>query len=171
MKPKFIFIFFFVASSLFSYQSETYLKAFIIGKVAKYVEWSAQETKDFTIAVLHNPFENILDTIYKNKMIHGKKVKLVYINDISELPEDTNILYIPKEDSAQLPDIIDKIKDKPILTISPIRGFAEKKGILQIYFVARKIKFKINLDIAKQNDLYIKSTLLRISKVLQKDKL
>jgi len=170
MKLKFIFIFFLLISSLSAYQSEKYLEALIIGKVAKYVEWNTQETKDFIIAVLHNPFADILDTIYKHKTIHGKKVKLIYIDDIGELPQNTNILYIPQEDAAQLPDIIDKIKDKPILTISPIRGFAEKEGILQIYFVARKIKFKINLDIAKQNDLYIKSTLLRISEVLQKDK-
>lgn len=170
MQLRFFFLALLLSTTLFGYQSEKYLEAVIIGKVAKYVQWQHNNSKDFTIAILHNPFGDMLDTIYEDKTIHNKKVKIVYIDNIEELPEDTKILYIPKEDSAQLISIIDTIKHKPIFTISPIQGFAEKEGILQIYFIERKIKFKINLEIATSNNLYIKSTLLQISEVLQKDK-
>lgn len=60
---KFIFIFLVMTSSLFSYESEKYLRAVIIGKIAKYVQWNTPNTKDFTIVILHNPFGHLLDTI------------------------------------------------------------------------------------------------------------
>jgi len=167
---KFIFLFLFLTTSLFSYQSEKYLKAVVIGKVAKYVQWSKTDSKEFIITVLHNPFGKILDSVYKNRTIHGKKVIISYIDSMSQMPKDTYILYISKEDSAHLINIIEKVKNRPILTISSIQGFAQKEGVLQINFIDRKIKFKINLDVAKRNNLYIKSTLLHISEVLQKDK-
>jgi len=168
MSLKFIVISIFLTTSLLSYQSEKYIEAIVIGKVAKYIKWSKRDSKFFIISVLHNPFEENLDTIYKNRKIDGKRVKIVYIKNIDELPKNSNILYISKEETLNLADIINSVKDKSILTISKIQGFAQKNGILQLYFVERKIKFKINLDSAKRANIQIKSNLLNISEVLQK---
>lgn len=165
---KSIFIFLLSINSLFAYQSEESLKITVIGKIAKYVSWP-NETSSFTITILDNPFGKKINIAYKDKKIGGKKIKIVSINDIKDLPQDTKILYIPKKDSYKLTTILQSISGKNILTISDIRGFAQKKGILQVYFLSRKLRLKINLDIAKKNNLQIRSVLLRIAKVL-KDK-
>jgi len=162
-----IFLLFFLTTFLFSYQTEEKLKAVVIGKVAKYVSWKDESSSNFVITVLDNPFGNMLENIYNNKKIHTKNIKLVYINNITDLPADTKILYIPKKDSYELSMILQDISDKSILTISDIRGFAQKKGILQIYFFARKLRFKINLEVAKKNKLYIRSVLLHIAKIVK----
>ncbi len=165
---KIILIFLLNVNFLFSYQSEEALKVAVIGKVAKYISWP-NDTSTFTIVILDNPFGKEIDATYKNKKINGKKVKIVRINDIKDLPKDTKILYIPQKDSYKLTTILQNISNKNILTISDIRGFAQKKGILQIYFLSRKLRLKINLDEAKKNDLQIRSVLLRIVKIV-KDK-
>lgn len=149
-------------------QSEEKLQAVIIGKVSKFIAWEDNTRDEFVITVINNPFGDLLDEMYKTKKIKSKKVKIVYIDNIDDL-QFTNVLYIPDSEASSLPNILEKTKTKNILTISNIRGFAEKKGSMQIYFASQKIKLKINLDTAKEDGLQIKSTLLRIATVIKEN--
>jgi hypothetical protein len=147
--------------------SEDKLKVVLIGKVSKYVVWpkKEQETK-FNITILNNPFGSLPEKIYKNKTIDSREVSLHYIDTIDEL-QKSDVLYIPESQTAQLQEILQHLKGKGIFTISDIKGFAQKGGMLQLYFVSRKIKLKINLQSVKEEHLNIRSTLLRIAKVIK----
>ena len=159
-----LFLFIMSLNSLSAYQSEDKLKALIIGKVAKYIVWDNKHT-DFTITIL-NDKNNFFKKIYHNKKIHGKNIKIDYIDTIDKLNK-SDILYISDKDSKILDDILKKVENKNILLVSDIRGFAERGGILQIYFVSQKIKLRINLDNAKKENLKIKSSLLRVADVVR----
>jgi len=152
-------------SPLSSYESESKLEVVIIGKAAKFIKWEEDKSDNFIITVLSNPYGSLFDEIFKGKKVKNKDIKVVYIDTIDEL-QHSHVLYIPTSKKNELPDILNKVKNKNILTVSSIRGFAQKQGILQIYFVAQKVKLKINLDVAKNEDLHINSTLLRISEVV-----
>jgi len=157
----------FLVVSLQASLSEEKLKVMLIGKVAKYIVWDKQKSaKDFTITILKNPFDTLPDEIYKDKTIDGKKVILHYIDSVEDL-QKSDILYIPTTVASQLTTILEKIKGKGIFTISDIRGFAQKGGMLQLYFLSQKIKLKINLQSVKAENLNIRSTLLRIAKVIK----
>jgi len=165
-KTLFLALIFFYHSSLLAYESEDKLKAVIIGKVAKFVKWKDRKNDNFVITIMNNPYGQLFDEIFDGKKIQKRDVELKYIDDIDKL-SDTNILYIPASNSKNLNKILEKINGKNILTISDIRGFAEKKGIVQVYFSSQKIKLKINLDIAKEDDLKISSALLRVATVIR----
>jgi len=119
---------------------------------------------------LNNPYGDLFNQILKEKKVRDKEILIKYIDSIDEL-KFTNILYIPVSNSRKLEDILVKTKNKNILTVSDIRGFADKKGIVQIYFVSQKVKMKINLDSATQNKLKISLSLLRIADVIKEDTL
>jgi len=102
------------------------------------------------------------------KKIHNKPIELKYITNIDDLGT-TNILYLPQSNTKNLLKILQKLQGKNILTVSDIRGFAEKKGMLQIYFVSQKPKLKINLDQAHKHKLKISLSLLRIADVIRGD--
>ncbi len=159
---------FFSSGQLHAYQSEDKLKAAIIGKLAKFITWQTHNRDEFVITVLNNPFDDLLETLYKNKQIKKKPVKIKYINDIKELSA-THILYIPHISQRELDTILGSIEGKNILTISDIRGFSQKKGMIQIYFVSQKVKLKINHDVSKNEDLKISSTLLRIATIVENE--
>lgn len=157
-------------TSLDAYQTESKLQAVLIGKIAKYISWKDKVPgSNFIITVLNNPFGNLWNDIYHNKKVKSQHVLIRYIDTIDAIGK-TNILYIPDSDSYQLNQILESTKGKNILTISDIRGFAEKNGAVQISFVSQKVKLKINLDVVKENDLNVKSTLLRIADVIQEGK-
>lgn len=163
-----LFILLFSVHTLQASSSEDKLKVLIIGKVAKYFSWKNSDLNAFTITVIDNPFKEKLNKYYKNKKILSKKVNINYINSISELG-NPNILYIPSSQSSNLAMILKATENKNILTISDIRGFAQKQGMLQLYFASRKIKLKINIDRVKKEKLNVRSTLLRIAKVIKEN--
>ncbi len=72
--------------------------------------------------------------------------------------------------SKELSQILNKTKDRNILTISDTRGFAQRGGILQLYFVSQKLKLKVNTHSAKLQNIKIKPTLLRIASVVKEEK-
>lgn len=161
-----ILLFVFI-SSLNGYESEDKLKVVILGKIANYIKWKDKDSEQFVITVLNNHYENLFNEILDGKKIKKKDIQIKYIDNINQL-SDTDILYIPVSQTSKLVSILDKTQGKNILTVSGIRGFAEKGGIVQIYFVSQKVKLKVNLDIAKKESLKISSSLLRIAKIVTK---
>ena len=81
----------------------------------------------------------------------------------------TNVLYIPKVSTTELKKILKKIKNKNILTISDMRTFASRGGMIQILFYSQLAKLKINLKSAQQEKLQIRASLLQISDVIKGD--
>jgi len=161
----FVFLFIFL-SSLNGYESEDKLKVIIIGKVANYIKWKEKDNKQFIITVLNYPNENLFNDLLNGKKIKKKDILIKYIDNIDQL-SDTDILYIPVSQASKLTNILKNTDGKNILTVSGIRGFAEKGGIVQVYFVSQKVKLKVNLDVAKRESLKISSSLLRIAKIVK----
>ena len=161
-----ILILFLFFASLNAYESEDKLKVVIIAKVAKFIKWQNNSNDKFIITVLNNPYGDLFAKTLQGKKIKNKSIEIKYIENVKDLSQ-TNILYIPMTNTKDLNTILDKTKGKNILTISDIRGFADKKGIMQIYFASQKVKLRINLSTAKEDNLQISSSLLRIADVIR----
>ena len=161
----FIFISAFISVSynnLYAYEVEDKLKSIIVGKIAKFINWETSESNITTTL----PY---VEVIHKGKKINNKKIRIEYINNIENL-KFTNILYISKATSAELSSIFNYIYEKNILTISDLRGFAQKGGIIQIYSLSQKLKLNINLKKAHKENIKIKASLLRVAKIVEGDK-
>jgi hypothetical protein len=165
----FIFIFILLHSLSYGYESEEKLKAVIIGKVAKYITWSDSKRDSFKITVLNRDESSLFGKTFSNQKIKNRDVEIEYVEDISKISQ-TDILYINKENSNNLEKILESIKDKKIFLVSDIKGFAQKGGMMQIYFVSQKPKLRINLDNVTDKEFKIKSSLLRIADVVREEK-
>jgi hypothetical protein len=154
--------------NLHAYQLEDKLKVAIIGKIAKFVQWNKPATKNFSITVL-NTKNQFFKTLLEGKRVNSKPIKIIYINNINNLKE-SDILYISQNSSQNLQSIFKAVKNKNILTISDIRGFAQKGGMIQLYTKNQKLKLRINVNSVKAGNLKIKSSLLRISTLVKENK-
>lgn len=155
-------------TNLHAYQLEDKLKVAIIGKIAKFVQWNKPATQNFSIIVL-NTKNQFFKTLLEGKRVNSKPIKVIYINNINNL-KDSDILYISQSSSQNLQSIFKAIKNKNILTISDIRGFAQKGGMIQLYTKNQKLKLRINVNSVKAENLKIKSSLLRISTLVKETK-
>jgi hypothetical protein len=153
-------------TTLYSYESEDKLKVVVVGKIAKFIEWQNDRNSEFVITVFRDREKSqLFKKIFSSKSIKERDVQVVTIDSLDEL-DFTHILYIPEVSNYELNNILSATHHKNILTISDIRGFAEKGGVVQLYISSRKIRLKINHQISKEHGFKISSSLLRIATII-----
>lgn len=156
---------------IFGSNQERDLQAAFLGKFAKFIKWPDESKEKFIITLIdENPFENLLDDLYKDKMIHGKPIELRYVTKIEDI-KNTDILFITIDNQAEVQKIIEYAQKNSILTISEKRGFAQRGGIIQLNFVMQKTHLVINYKSSIESQIKISSPLLAIAQdVIKEDK-
>ena len=149
---------------LFASNQERDLQAVFLGRFAKFIEWPKSYSDVFTITLIdENPFDDLLDKLYIDKKIHGKKIRIKYVTDIKDIGE-SDILFITLESAKEVRRVIEYAQKNSILTISEKRGFAQRGGIIQLGFVMQKPYLVINYDSSIKSNIKISSSLLAIAK-------
>lgn len=163
---KLIVVVFFIYAHLFAYEKESKVICALTAKMAKFTQKNNSNINPYTITILHNQFGNLFAELFRNIKIYDKNVQVIYIDDIDEL-QTSNILFIFDTAPQELDKILRDIEGKHILTMSTMRGFAQRGGMIQIYAKNQKLKLKINLDNVKKEGIYINSALLRIVHIIR----
>ena len=163
---KYLLPFILLNVSLSAYESEDKLKTVIVGKVAKYISWNDCSSKTFVITVLNSSYSELFDEVYFDKKIKSKPVVIRHIDNIYDLGV-TDILFISELGEFTLDEVFMMSKNRNILTVSDMRGFAQKGGNLQLYFVGQKLKLKMNVDAMQEEGFHVKRTLLKIVEVVE----
>lgn len=157
------------ASEKTQFHSEYDLKLVFIEKFTQFIDWpessNLSSKKSFIIGIYgSNPFGEYLNYL-KKRTIKGLPVKIELLNNLNEI-QDQNLLFISSDKSDEINEIIDYLKNKPILTISDSPS-GEKKGVLiNFYLENDKVKFYINNQKANNCNLMIHSPLLKIATIV-----
>ncbi|MCK5871786.1 MAG: YfiR family protein [Methylococcales bacterium] len=119
----------------------------------------------FDLCILgENNFKNYLEKIYTVKSkIQKKPVKVIYINKVEE-STGCHVLFISLSENNKLEAILAFVADKPIMTVSAIRGFIEQRGLFQYYMKGAKVKIKGNSIIFTGHVLRINPALSKVIK-------
>ncbi len=159
-----------IPTLLNAFNSEIDLKAVFIGRFSKFVTWPNKGRDKFIITIIdNNPFDDKLDKLYGNKKIHDKPVELNYVTSIKDIKniKDSNIVFITIKNQKDIKKILNYAKENSILTVSDNKGFAQRGGMIQINFIMRRVRFKINNEASKEANLKISSSFLNISEVIK----
>lgn len=154
----------------FSQSSEFEMKAVALEKLAIFIEWPKSDSENanhnFVIAILgQNPFGMTLEQVYKNHKIKDREVKIVYINDIEQLPE-CQMLFIPKVKKGTLVRILHHVKTLPVLTVSDTEGYARVGCHINFFNFDGKLRFEINQKAMKLDGFIVDYKLLRVAKIV-----
>ena len=145
------------------------VKAALLIKFADFVKWPSesffQEPDTFILGILgYDIFEGVFDSFVPEKIDnrHFKVKKFLCVDEIQQV----QILFISESEKECLPEILETLKGKNILTVGDTKGFA-KDGVI-INFIEKKgsIGFEINIDAKKQTKLNISSHLLRLAEIV-----
>ena len=64
------------------------LQAVFLGRFAQFIQWPDKNNENFIITLIdENPFDNLLDDLYKDKSIHGKPIQIRYVTQIADIKE------------------------------------------------------------------------------------
>jgi hypothetical protein len=147
------------------------IKAAYLYQFGRYVQWPANAfTSDgspLVIGVLGtDPFGGVLEEIARTKRIDGRPITLRRFASMAEYTP-CHILFIsssvgPEQKAAA----IQKAQRSPLLLVGEEPGFAEQGGTINFFLDENKVRFEINSEVAKQDQLKISSKLLSLAKIV-----
>lgn len=159
-----------VAYPLMTQTGEYEIEAAFMFNFAKLTEWpkSAFVSTDnnFVMCVIgDNPFGSSLDTL-AGRTVAGLNVSIRKIDEVSEVTA-CNLLFVSSSEKPRLPEIVAHVRNRPILTVSDIKGFEKDGGIIAFFLQDNRVRFRINMNAAEKARLKISSHLLEIADVVR----
>jgi YfiR/HmsC-like len=164
------------AASLFARRSrpgEYEVKAVYLFNFGKFLSWPAGaaglRNATFSICVLgQDPFGPVLDSTLAGEKIDGENVVARRVRTPQEAL-DCRILFISASEEAHLGAIFDVLGKAPVLTVSDLRDFAPRGGMIQFVLEEDKVRFAVNLGAAQKAGLSLSSQLLKVASSVQRN--
>ena len=150
---------------------EYLIKAAYLYQFGRYIQWPAHafahDGSPLVIGVLGtDPFSGVLEKIARTKRIEGRPIAVRRFVSMAEYTP-CHILFVSSSISAeQKAAAIHKSHQSALLLVGEEPGFAEQGGTVNFFLDENKVRFEINLEFAKQDQLKISSKLLGLAKIV-----
>lgn len=150
--------------------SEAQVKAVFLFNFAQFVDWPADAVPDsqapLVIGILGgDPFGDLLDATVRGEH-RGARPFVVHRYQRVEDITRCDILFISRAVADQPEDVLTRLKNRPILTVSDADQFAERGGMIRFVTDRGRIRLQINAASAEAAHLTISSKLLRVAEVI-----
>ncbi len=125
-----------------------------------------------------DPFQEALEPL-RDKRVRDHTVVIKRFKGIADLKRDDpeitrhpdqeavsqcDLLFISSSEESYLNLILRPIAKERVLTVAEIPRFVEKGGMIGLLTEQHRIRFEVNVAVAKQADLVMRSKLLRLAK-------
>jgi len=148
-------------------QTEHELKAAYLCKLANFVGWPAdgtQPAKDsLVLGILGNDsLGDALERATHRQTFQGRRLIIRRGKEVADF-KTCQILFISRSEKERLPQILEGLKDLPVLTVSESEFFCQLGGMIHLKKVGEELKFEINRQAAERARLKISSQLLKLT--------
>lgn len=153
--------------------TEYQVKAAFLFNFARFVEWPprafASPTSPIAVCVLgEDPFGEALNRVVAGKMLNERTLMVRRAKKLRDL-SGCEILFISSSERERLPEILEELRNAPVLTVGETEGFASRGGEVQFTLEESRVHFLINVDAAERAGLKVSSKLLNLARVVHDD--
>ncbi len=145
---------------------ENQIKAAFLYNFANFVEWPSSAFPNARAPIVLGVFgkKNLVEILNSATLrpIRGREVIAKPCERLTDLNE-CHVLFIDRSKADDLQKILERIKDKSILTVSDMENFAQKGGIINFIEKDSQIRFAINAQAARRSKLSVSSKLLNLA--------
>jgi uncharacterized protein DUF4154 len=150
--------------------SEYDIKAAFLYNFTKFVEWPPAAFPDahspLKICVLgEDPFGKTLRALM-DEGVGGRPVSLLRLDSLNN-PAACHVLFISRSEKDRLPDVLESLRDVPVLTVGDTKGFLDQGGIIDFVLEGAKVRFEINQEAAERVGIRISSKLLALARYVK----
>jgi hypothetical protein len=150
---------------------EYQVKAVFLLNFAQFVDWPPHAVPDarapLIIGILgDDPFGEVLDAIVRGERVATRPFEIRRYRRVEDVRR-CDILFISQSERNRLEDILARLKDRPILTVSDGQDFARRGGMIHFVTDKNRIRLSINLRAAQAANLAISSKLLRVADIVR----
>lgn len=153
--------------------SEENIKAAYLFNFAKFVEWPdgvfSTEHDSIQICVIGDDILSETLELLEKKVVAGRTIEVRHGNEI--IPgKRCNIVYIGESYQQNVENVLDTYRGKPVLTVSSIKDFAERGGMIGFVRKGNLVRFKVNRRVVSESGLSISSRLLKLALIIDDGK-
>ena len=148
------------------------VKATFVFQFSRYAEWPAARTPaaagrakpPFNVcAVADGSFNRSLDKVLEGEVIDGRRMVRKVPDTLAEA-QDCQILYLGDIEPERVRPLLNSVDGLPVLTIGETPEFLKWGGQILLVRDGSRIRFDINLQAARRNNIVLRSQLLRIAR-------
>jgi hypothetical protein len=147
------------------------LKALFLYNFGSYIEWPegtfADKKTPFVIGVLGTaPLDETLNQIAAHKKIGERRIVIEHYKTPADI-KNCQILFVPvTTPPQQQAKAIEAIKNRPVLAVGESPNFATNGGDVNFFLQDNKIRFEVNVDSTRKQQLKVNSKLLAMAKII-----
>ena len=150
--------------------SEAQVKAVFLFNFAQFVDWPPEAVPDsqapLVIGILgSDPFGDFLDATVRGEHRGARPFAVRRYQRVDDITR-CDILFISRPVGDRPEEILARLKNRPILTVSDAERFAERGGMIRFVTDRSRIRLQINPEPAEAARLTISSKLLRVAEVI-----
>ena len=147
-----------------SQQPEADLKAELIERFTRFVEWEALPDVMTICVVGDTPITAQLQKVARRQKIKDRPARVLTIG--AESVDRCQVVLVAGDEPEQLHAVLDRTDGRPILSIAEAPGAAAAGAIINLVIVDQHIKFEINTAAAKRGRLTLRSKLLKLARII-----
>jgi len=151
--------------------SEYQVKAAYLANFSKFVAWPANlaKSESFNICVLgQDPFGAALDAAVAGETVNRVPLAVKRISKPQDAL-DCRVLFISSSEESQWKDILAALKMSSVLTVSDMREFTQRGGIVQFVVDGNRVRFEVNLAATAVPGLTLSSELLKLAVTVRRN--
>lgn len=145
------------------------VKADMLFNIVKFVQWPSNATAprgELTFAILgDDELASVIAATFSTRSIGGHQVFVRCIRRIEDA-RDCQVLYVASSENARVPQVVETLSGKCILTTSDLPGFAAGGGMVNFVQENEKVRFEINPGSAERARLKISAKLLALARIV-----
>jgi len=146
------------------------VKAAFIHNFTQFIDWPPEafegEKSPFRIGILGS---GLIDKPLMN--LNGKKVdrRSLEISRVQNLDEVSqyHAIFLNPSGNKRMRSVLHSLKGTGVLTIGDMSGFAEQCGVVNFYLKSGKVRFEVNIEATRRENLKISSKLLRLARIVE----
>jgi hypothetical protein len=153
--------------------SEESVKGAILFNLIRFVEWPSSAVPDPLAPRIVAVFGQ--DALQK-RMVEmaasaelSSRVSVLEVGELGRLKDcrdNIQVLYIARSARQYIPQILDLLESRPVLTVGDGEGFVMQGGMINYVRQNNRIRFDINLDQAEKSRLKMSSKLFDLARVI-----
>ncbi len=156
--------------------TEESVKAAILFNLICFVEWPVLAVPDPSAPRIVAIFgqDTLQERIVEMVSSAGlrSRVSVLEVGDLGQLEgcmDSIEVLYIAHSAQKLIPQILDLLQSRPVLTVGNDEGFVMQGGMMNFVRQNNRIRFDINLDQAEKSRLKMSAKLFGLARVIVRD--
>jgi hypothetical protein len=150
--------------------SEYAVKGAFLTKFAMFVEWPEKTFEHkgapLIIGILgEDPFGPSFEAALAKEAAGGRTFVLKRFKSASEAA-GCQILFVGASEKERLPQILDAVRGRPVLTVADHEGFAHRGGMINFIMDGGKVRFEVNAAAVEAGGLKMSAKLLQVARAV-----